>query len=167
MRSLPLTFLKGMALGPDTPWRVGTVRLECSGEGKGPGGDSFPKSVRRSRTFQRTHPCLPQAHLPLPSLHSPALVFNIFSCFSCVACIITSCLKPLCGEEGDGQMDRQTDGQATPAVDENLGSGKGQMRAAVIPSLWVVRLWLSPRCYEARFSHLNIGMAATTGSEEG
>lgn len=64
-------------------------------------------------------------------------------------------------------MDRWTEGQATPTVDENLGFGKGQIRVAVIPSLWVVGLWLSPLCSEARFSHLNIGMTAATGSEEG
>lgn len=35
VRSFTLTFLKGMCLGLDTPWRVGAVWLEGFGEGEG------------------------------------------------------------------------------------------------------------------------------------
>ena len=152
-------------MGSSPPRRVGAVQLECAGEGREPGRSGFPKSVRGSSTFQRTHPCLPQAHLPLPSLHSSALVFNMFSCFSCVACSTTGCLRSHV-RGGRGWADGQP-GRLPPAVDENLGSGKGQMQAAVTPSLWAVGLWLSPLDSEARFSHLIIGMTAATGSEGG
>lgn len=109
------------------------MQLECSGEGREPAGDSFPKSVRSSRTFQCTYLCLPQAHL---SLQSSALVFNIFPFFFCVACVITSCLKSHV-RGGRGWTDGQK-GRLPPLWMRiwDLGRGKFELQLSRPSGLW-------------------------------
>lgn len=104
LRSWPLTLLKGMSLGPDTPWRVG-------GRASGvPGGREMAWRTHLSKECQRLRGSrtFPQAHPPLPSLHSLALIFHIFSFFSLNACITQAALlSPTCDEAGGGWMDGQ------------------------------------------------------------
>ena len=64
LRSWPLTFLKGMSLGPDTPWSV-------VGRASGvPGGREhiFPKSVRDLEVLELfpRFVCLFPLYLPWP-----------------------------------------------------------------------------------------------------